>query len=119
MVLRRLVTVVLAAAAAHPAGAAAAAPPPFGSLSCAPQEGVRFCQGRVPTFDGVPLDVNVTLPASGDRRFPLVILSHGWGGSKFPLVPADDRGNLQGGSLPWAESGFMTLSISSRGFGNS
>ena len=32
-----------------------------------PTEGVRFCEGsiatRVPSFDGVPLDVNVTLPA--------------------------------------------------------
>ena len=119
MVLRRLVTVVLAAAAASPAAAAAAAPPPFGSLGCVPQDGVRFCQGRVPTFDGVPLDVNVTLPASGDGNFPLVILSHGWGGSKFPLVPGDDRSNLQGGSLPWAQRGFATLSISSRGFGGS
>ena len=119
MVLRRLVTVVLAAVAAHPAAAAAAAPAPFGAVACTPQEGVRFCQGRVASFDGVPLDLNVTLPATGDGNFPLVILSHGWGGSKYPLVDADDRGNLQGGSLPWAQRGFMTLSISSRGFSGS
>ena len=119
MVLRRLVTVVLAAAAAHPAAAAAAAPSPFGSLACTPQEGVRFCQGRVPTFDGVPIDLNVTLPATGDGNFPLIILSHGWGGSKFPLVSSGDRGNLQGSSLPWAQRGFAVLSISSRGFSGS
>jgi hypothetical protein len=122
MVLRRLVTVVLAAVVVLPATAAAAAPAPFGALACTPQDGVRFCQGRVPTFDGVPLDVNVTLPnpsPSGDGNFPLVILSHGWGGAKFPLVDADRRGNLQGGSLPWAQRGYATLSISSRGFAGS
>jgi predicted acyl esterase len=118
---RRLVLVAsaLVAATALPAADAAAAPTPFGSLACVPQEGVRLCSGRVATFDGVPLDVNVTLPASGDGGFPLVILSHGWGGAKFPLVDADDRGNLQGSSLPWAQRGYATLSISARGFGNS
>jgi predicted acyl esterase len=92
---------------------------PFGSLVCTPQEGVRFCSGRVPTFDRVPLDVNVTLPAQGDGNFPLVILSHGWGGSKYPLVDTGDRDNLQGSSLPWAQRGYAVLSITARGFGGS
>jgi dienelactone hydrolase len=119
MVLRRLVTVVLAAVAAHPAAAAAAAPAPFGQLACAAQEGVRQCSGRVPTFDGVPLDLNVTLPATGDGNFPLIILSHGWGGQKFPLVDSDEPGNVQGSSKPWADRGYATLSVTSRGFNGS
>ena len=92
---------------------AAAAPRPFGTLDCAPQDGVRFCPGtvatRVKTFDGVPLDVNVALPATGETGLPLVILSHGWGGSKFGL--ADMR--------PWAERGYAVLAFSARGFGDS
>ena len=47
--------------------AQAAPPNPFGH-ACAPQNGVLFCPTatdaqRVPSFDGVPLDVDVTLPA--------------------------------------------------------
>ena len=71
------------------AGAQASAPAevrPFGSIACTPQEGVRFCPGsvatRVKTFDGVPLDVNVTLPAKRSRHLPLIIQLHGYGRSQ-------------------------------------
>jgi hypothetical protein len=97
----------------HAAAASAAAPRPFGTLECAPQDGVRFCPGstatRVKTFDGVPLDVNVALPASGDTGLPLVVLSHGYGGSKLGF--ADMR--------PWAARGYAVLTLSARGFGDS
>ena len=92
---------------------AAAAPRPFGALTCAPQDGVRFCPGsvltRVKSFDGVPLDVNVALPATADAGLPLVVLSHGWGGSKFGLA------DMQ----PWAARGYAVLAITARGFGDS
>jgi hypothetical protein len=86
---------------------------PFGKLDCTPQEGVRFCPGsvdkRVKTFDGVPLDVNVTLPANGNGPFPLVIQLHGWGGAKSGLSA----------SKPWAQRGYAVLNYSARGFGES
>ena len=49
-----------------------------GRLPCIEQDGVQFCEGsrstRVETWDGVPLDVNMTLPpASRDGPFPLVV----------------------------------------------
>ena len=58
---------------ASPASANAEATP-FGH-ACKAQDGVRFCPAetlaqRVPSFDGVPLDVDVTLPASGVGPFP-------------------------------------------------
>jgi len=86
---------------------------PFGILDCTPQQGVRFCPGsvatRVKTFDGVPLDVNVTLPATGDRNLPLVIQLHGWGGAKGGLSA----------SLEWAAAGYAVLNYTARGFGDS
>ena len=56
------------------AQASAAPLQPFGH-SCQAQNGVRFCPTadrahRVPTFDGVPLDVDVTLPQTGNGPFP-------------------------------------------------
>ncbi len=59
--------------------ATAATPAPFGH-SCTSTNGVRFCPttdagpGRtvdgIPSFDGVPLDVDVTLPADRERPVP-------------------------------------------------
>src|SRR3954453_7306786 len=95
------------------AGAAAAPPRPFGTLDCTPQDGVRFCPGsvatRVKTFDGVPLDANVPLPATGASGLPLVVLSHGWAQPKPGL--ADMK--------PWADRGYAVLAFSARGFGDS
>ena len=78
--MRRLwVMVLLLAALALPAAARAA--DPLG-LACADQgDGIRLCQGKVKTFDGVPLDANLALPAGSS--LPLVVLSHGYGGSKL------------------------------------
>jgi hypothetical protein len=55
---------------------------PLGHL-CKAQNGVRFCptEGlaqRVPSFDGVPLDVDVTLPPTGEGPFPTIVMMHGW-----------------------------------------
>ena len=61
--------------------AAARAADPLG-LACADQgDGIRLCQGKVKTFDGVPLDANLALPAGSS--LPLVVLSHGYGGAKL------------------------------------
>ncbi|MDQ3742334.1 MAG: acetylxylan esterase, partial [Actinomycetota bacterium] len=99
--------------AALPAAASAAAKP-FGTLDCPEQEGVRFCSGKVDTFDGHVVDANVTLPATGDGPFPLMILSHGWGGRKMGLT-----GHVSSASKPWADRGYAVLSITSRGFNES
>jgi hypothetical protein len=103
--------VVLACLAAAPG--ASAEPTPLG-LSCEPaadQAGHagRYCLGRVASFDGVPLDVNVTLPPAGDGPFPLVITLHGFGGSW--------RDNGLG--LPWTARGYAVLNFSARGLAES
>src|SRR5918999_4044525 len=87
---------------------AAAEPKPFGKVDCVPRDGVRWCEGtiatRVKSFDGVPLDVNVTLPETGDGDFPLIIQLHGWGGRKNGL--SDSR--------EFAVKGYAVLSYSAR-----
>ncbi len=98
------------------APAAQAAPKPFGVLDCVPRDGTRFCEGTagktVATFDGVPLDANVTLPAGGDGPWPLVIGFHGFGGSKrgFADKPPHE------GPRRLAQRGIAVLNYTSRGF---
>src|SRR3954447_26257622 len=79
-----------------PAAANAAPPNPFGH-ACTDQNGVRFCPAatldqRVPTWDGVPIDVDVSLPPTGDGPFPTIVMVHGLGQSKTTFEAADEAG---------------------------
>ena len=81
---RTLATALAVVFAVAAPAADAAEPQPLGR-TCTPQNGVRFCAGsistRVPSFDGVPLDVDVTLPPTGDGPFPAVAVPCGHGQS--------------------------------------
>ena len=92
--------------------AVAADPAPFGH-ACTPQNGVRFCPtpdlaSRPASFDGTPIDVDVTLPATGDGPFPTILLLHGLGGTKtsFETRPTatspTPTGPSPGGATRWS-----------------
>ena len=106
---------------------AAAEPKPFGH-GCKAENGVRFCptvtnSERVPTFDGVPLDVDVTLPPNGEGPFPTIVFMHGWGGNKEAFESSSPEGD---GNETWhwnntyyAQQGYAVLNYSARGWGRS
>ncbi|MHB8245802.1 MAG: CocE/NonD family hydrolase [Acidimicrobiales bacterium] len=99
-----------------------ATPHPFGRLSCKPSYGVRFCAGngtteRVPSFDGVPLDADVTLPATGRGPFPLIVMLHGLGASKTEFEATSNNGVFN--NVTFASKGWAVLTYTARGFGNS
>jgi fermentation-respiration switch protein FrsA (DUF1100 family) len=96
-------------------------------------DGVRVCPttdgaaGRttdgVPTFDGVPLDADVTLPPTGNGPFPTIVMIHGWGGSKSAFEATTPAGD---GNETWhynnvffAQHGYAVLNYTARGFGHS
>ena len=112
-----------AASAAKPKGE----PAPFGH-ACTAQDGVRFCptvglEERVPSFDGVPLDVDVTLPASGSGPFPTIVMLHGWGGSKTAFESSSPAGDgnetFDYNNVYYAQHGFAVVNYSARGWGRS
>jgi hypothetical protein len=117
---------VLAGLAFWTVPAAAADPAPFGH-SCTAQNGVRFCAGsvstRVKSFDGVPLDADVTLPATGSGPWPTIVLLHGWGGSKKDFEassPAGDGNTTYHYNNVWfARQGYAVLNYTARGWGDS
>ena len=86
---------------------------------------MRLCQGtaatRVETWDGVPIDVDVTLPATGDGPFPTIVMLHGWGGSKTSFLENDDpTGGEDHYSNVWfAKRGYAVVNTTARGFGDS
>lgn len=126
--------------------AAPAEPEPFKSaipgnvgLKCTTTAGyegdVRFCPGnggseRVPSWDGVPLDVDVTLPpqSDGDGPFPTIVMLHGYGGSKTDFESKKAEGEGSGASAAeifdynndyYAQHGYAVINYTARGFGNS
>jgi X-Pro dipeptidyl-peptidase (S15 family)/X-Pro dipeptidyl-peptidase C-terminal non-catalytic domain len=120
--------------AAAPAAPAAAAPAPFGHSCTTQADGTRFCPTTdggagetidgVPSFDGVPLDVDVTLPpASVPAPYPTIAMLHGYGGEKTDFESTSPEGN---GSTTFdynndyfARHGYAVLNYTARGFGHS
>lgn len=102
--------VLLALALALPAQAARVPSVFGGRIPCVEQGGVQFCEGgaatRVASFDGVPLDVNVTLPAAATSGpWPLIVQLHGW-----------SQGKSGGAITARAMDGYAVLTYSARGF---
>ena len=115
------------AMAVAPALAAGAEPAPFGH-ACTAQNGVRFCptgtlEERVPSFDGVPLDADVTLPPTGSGPWPTIVMMHGWGGSKTAFESSTPEGDgnetFDYNNVYFAQHGYAVLNYSARGWGRS
>ncbi|HKP89089.1 MAG TPA: alpha/beta fold hydrolase [Thermoleophilaceae bacterium] len=127
--MRRIAPLAAALAVLVLPAAAGAAPPlkPFGHV-CKEENFVRFCETkndaqRVRSFDGVPLDVDVTLPATGDGPFPTLMLMHGYGGSKTNFESTDPVGDgavtFHYNNNYFARQGYAVVTPSARGFGRS
>lgn len=106
---------------------ASAEPAPFGH-TCKAENGVRFCPTetfaqRVPTFDKVPLDADVTLPPSGEGPFPTIVMIHGWGGDKSAFESSSPAGNgndtFDYNNIYYAQHGYAVLNYTARGWGGS
>jgi fermentation-respiration switch protein FrsA (DUF1100 family) len=125
---------LIAALAAAPSGATAAQAP-FGHQCTTRSDGTRFCPTTdggpgqtvdgVPSFDGVPLDVDVTLPPTSakDPPYPTIVMLHGWGGDKTDFESTDPDGE---GSTTYhynndyfARHGYAVVNYTARGFGHS
>lgn len=94
-----------------------------------PNNDVLFCEGddanRVPSFDKVPLDVDVTLPedAKPGVRLPTIVIMHGYGGGKGDFeaedAEGDDTREYHYNNIFYAERGYAVVNYSARGFDRS
>lgn len=86
-------------------------------VSCTVEgDGVRFCGSTSPRstvaspIDDVPIDVNFAFPpappSGPDGNYPLVMMFHGYGGSKIGLSQMQH----------WLDQGYATFSMTDRGF---
>ncbi len=118
-----VVAVVVVSAMVFAASAEAAIPEVFdgkGDIACTVQgpgasEGQRWCgtdtssplsRSTATSFDNVPIDVNVAFPAGGDGPFPLMMIFHGYAGSKSTFASMQR----------WLDRGYAVFSMTDRGF---
>jgi predicted acyl esterase len=73
----------------------------------------------VPTFDGTPIDVDVTLPPSGDGPFPTLLLLHGLSSNKGEMTTDQEDGGNHFTNVWFAKQGYAVLTPNQRGHGNS
>jgi predicted acyl esterase len=135
--MRRLIVLLVVGSMLVMVGAAQASPRRVlrGAVKCARQaDGIRIC-GSVtvhgqPTpvrtlatsWDGTAVDVNFALPKAAAHHgpYPLVMLFHGYGGSKLGLGGGGGGiGSAISSMRPWLNAGYATFSMSDRGFGES
>jgi fermentation-respiration switch protein FrsA (DUF1100 family) len=113
---------------------AAVAKTPFGHQCTMQADGVRFCPTTdgsagqtldgVPSFDGVPLDVDVTLPPAGaSSPYPTIVMLHGYGGEKTDFEASDPAGDgsntFHYNNDYFARQGYAVVNYTARGFGHS
>jgi predicted acyl esterase len=101
-----------------PVSAQLSVPP---GLACTPaSSGLIVCTAKVPSWDGIPLDVDVTLPAGPVRPRPLIVMLHGYANQKTEWEsssagssnPDKDHYN----SAWFASRGYTVLTYTARGF---
>jgi predicted acyl esterase len=103
-----------------PTGARAAE---FPARDCPRYGDLRICTAQVPSFDGTPLDADLTLPAgkppSGGGH-PLIVLLHGFANDKREWQSTNDTADggdkRQWNSHWFAERGYYVLTYTARGF---
>lgn len=136
--MRRTVGFIVVLASLIAAGAAQASPASVlrGAVKCSTQpSGIRFCGSLIVngqpqpvrtlarSWDGTAIDVNFALPKASPNHhgpYPLVMLFHGYGGSKFGLgTGGGGIGSAMTSMTPWLKAGYATFSMSDRGFGES
>lgn len=130
---RVLLCAAVVLATASSAAAATDGPQPFGH-SCTPEAGaVRFCPTPAPTsssdkrprsWDGAPLQVDVTLPPTGDGPWPTIVMLPGYGGSdgvswETPSSAYGSHGGDFFNAVGLAGQGYAVVTMNFRGVGYS
>jgi hypothetical protein len=132
VLLRRAVLGLVVLLAAPSAAAADSGPQPFGHACTTDSAGMRFCPTPVPTsssdervrsWDGAPLQVDVTLPPTGAGPWPTIVILPGYGGSDG--VSWEGSSSAYGSEGPhmsndwYAAHGYAVVTMNFRGVGYS
>ncbi len=94
-------------------------------LSCAKvttSDGVSYmkCSGEIPSFDGLGLDTDLSLPLGATRPLPTIVMLHGWSQDKTyweATTKAGDGADTWHWNNVWfASRGWAVVNYTARGF---
>jgi predicted acyl esterase len=100
--------------------AQASIPSALGVTCTVAVDNVRECgstapRSTSPSWDGTPIDVNIAFPpdpGSGDGNYPVIIVGHGYGGSKIGFGTSGGTDGLR----RFTSRGYAVFSMTDRGF---
>jgi acetyl esterase/lipase len=73
-------------------------------------------RGTVPSFDGLPLSVDVTVPCGDDRPQPTVLMAHGFGDDKTVWQETGKSDSVLSEERPQTNSRWNNVWFASRGY---
>lgn len=81
------------------------------------------CSGEITSFDGVGLDIDISIPLSATTARPTIVMLHGWGQDKT-FWEANSKAGDGAGSWHWnnvwfVSHGWVAVTYTARGFGES
>lgn len=86
-------------------------------------DGVKYtkCTGELPSFDGVGLDTDLSLPVKGDPPLPTLLMLHGWSGDKDDWQSSSRDGDGNPDKYHWnnvwfVSKGYAVVNYTARGF---
>src|SRR6266567_6462079 len=97
-------------------------------LSCVPAsstDGVAYteCSGEIPSFDGVGIDADLSIPNGATGSLPTILMLHGWGGDKTNWESGSIAGSSpdkdQWNNVWFVSRGWLVVNTTARGFGES
>jgi predicted acyl esterase len=128
----KLLALVVFLACTLAAGAQAAAPPTLAQLaasklglSCSnvtTSDNVSYvkCSGKIPSFDGIGLDTDVSIPLNATRPAPTLTMLHGWSQDKTfweaDTTAGDGAGTWHWNNVWFASKGWVAVNYTARGF---
>ena len=94
-------------------------------LQCSPKtsnDGVHytFCTGEIPSFDGIGLDTDLSIPTAATRPRPTLLMLHGWSQDKTvweaKARSGDGADTWHWNNVWFVSRGWVVVNYTARGF---
>lgn len=129
---RKLLALIAFLAFAVAAGAQADTPPTLAQLAASKlglacskvttQDNVAYmkCSGKIPSFDGLGLDTDLSIPLDATRARQTIVMLHGWGQDKTfweaGTAAGDGAGSWHWNNVWFVSKGWVVVNYTARGF---
>ncbi|HEY2354931.1 MAG TPA: CocE/NonD family hydrolase [Gaiellaceae bacterium] len=78
------------------------------------------CSGEIPTFDGIGLDTDLSIPLKATKARPTIVMLHGWGQDKTfweaSTKAGDGAGSWHWNNVWFVAHGWVVVNYTARGF---